>query len=280
MALVPAPHHALTALLTGRRVAVLTGAGCSTESGIPDYRGPETARRARNPAEYRELMSTPQGRRRYWARSAIGFARLSRAAPNPAHLALAALERAGAVTGVVTQNVDGLHRRAGSQRVVALHGSIHRVRCTLCATTSSRTELQTRLRALNPGWSALDAATAPDGDAVVEAPDGFVTPPCTRCGADALRPDVVLFGESVARPVVAAAWEIVHAADALLVVGSSLTVYSGLRFVRGAAQRQMPVAIVNRGPTRGDPLATLHVDDNAGAVLPALCADLLRSHAR
>jgi NAD-dependent SIR2 family protein deacetylase len=267
------------ALLRGRRIAVLTGAGCSTESGIPDYRGAGTPARARSPIRGRDLARDPMARRRYWARSMLGWERFAAAAPNAAHRALKDLETAGAITGLVTQNVDRLHHAAGSRRVIELHGALAEVRCIDCDAREPRADVQRRLRAHNPGFEdrvrrVRDVRAAPDGDAELP-PDvhaEFVLPTCIGCGGDRLRPDVVLFDETVARPVVDAAFATVEEAEALLVVGTSLTVYSGLRFVRRAAERATPVVIVNLGPTRGDALASLRIDSPAGRALPALAA--------
>lgn len=262
----------LRSLIDGKRVCVLTGAGCSTESGIPDYRGPETARRARNPIRFEQFVSDAAWRRRYWARSSVGWLRMASARPNPAHLALARLEAAGTVNGILTQNVDGLHTRAGSRRVIELHGSMERVVCLSCGAREPRANLQIRLERANPGWRPADAGglgIAPDGDADVDDTDGFVPVDCLRCGG-ALKPDVVFFGESVPRERVGAARAMQAAADVLLVVGSSLTVFSGYRFVKYAHAAGQPVAIVNLGPTRGDALATVCVEARAGELLPRL----------
>ncbi|MEM9863355.1 MAG: NAD-dependent protein deacetylase [Myxococcota bacterium] len=263
--------------LRGRRVGVLTGAGLSTDSGIPDYRGPETKRRARNPIQYRQFMKDPASRQRYWARAAIGWERFSGAAPNGGHVALAELERAGAITGIVTQNVDRLHQRAGSERVVELHGALAEVVCLHCGDVSPRSALQARLQALNPGWTATaqHAENLPDGDADVERTRDFRIVSCDRCGGP-LKPHVVFFGESVPKARVDAAWEIFDEADAILVVGSSLTVYSGYRFVRGAPARHKPVAILNLGETRGDTHAAVRLDAPATPALQAWARDALR----
>ncbi|UQA55260.1 NAD-dependent protein deacetylase [Polyangium aurulentum] len=266
--------RALADLLRGRRAVALAGAGMSTESGIPDYRGPETARRARNPMQARQFLAEPTARARYWARSMLGWPRIDAARPNDAHRALAALERSSALTGVITQNVDGLHQAAGSLRVVELHGALARVRCLDCGAHEPRKALQERLLAENPGWDAQAAPLAPDGDADLEAAlCTFRVPPCLACGG-VLKPDVVFFGENVPRHVVDAAWSLFDEADALLVVGSSLTVYSGFRFVRRAAERGIPVAIVNIGPTRGDEHAAVRVDARLGDLLPRLATAL------
>jgi NAD-dependent SIR2 family protein deacetylase len=260
--------QALATLLAGRRVAALTGAGCSTESGIPDYRGPGTRERARNPIQYRAFVGDPVARQRYWARSMIGWPRFSAASPNDGHHALARLERAGVLRGLITQNVDRLHHAAGNTGVIELHGALAEVVCLACGTIEPRAWLQARLALLNPGWDA-EAELAPDGDAELAAADGFRVADCLACGG-VLKPRVVFFGENVPRPTVDAAFAQVDGAGALLVIGTSLTVYSGLRFVRRAADRGIPIAICNLGPTRGDAFATLRVDGPLGAVLPAL----------
>ena len=261
-------------LLRGKRVVVLTGAGCSTDSGIPDYRGANTPPRKRPPIQHREFVDREPMRRRYWARSMLGWPRLSSAVPNAGHAALAGLERAGVVTGLITQNVDGLHHRAGSREIVELHGALRRVRCLACEAITSRDDLQARLLAANPEWRERPASddrrfeSAPDGDADLE--DALVADfrvvPCTECGGT-LMPDVVFFGGSVPRATLDAAWATFDRAEVLLVVGSSLTVFSGYRFVRRAAERSIPIAIVNRGPTRGDEHATLRLDAGAGETL-------------
>lgn len=265
----------LVYLLRGQRVVVLTGAGCSTESGIPDYRGPETRRRARNPIKYRAFVGQASARRHYWARSAIGWPRFKQAQPNDGHRALAQLEAAGLVHGIITQNVDRLHQVAGSERVVELHGALAEVRCLDCGHLGDRDVLQARMLVQNPGWQTRSAEVAPDGDAELstEATADFRVPECAACGG-VLKPNVVFFGENVPSETVDDAWRLFDACDALLVVGSSLAVYSGYRFVREAAARRHPVAIVNLGPTRGDDEAWVHVNGRSGRVLPALAEAL------
>jgi NAD-dependent SIR2 family protein deacetylase len=252
-------------------MVALTGAGCSTESGIPDYRGP--GRRLRTPMQHREFVEREESRRRYWARSTLGWPRLAAAKPNTAHEALAALEASGQLAGVITQNVDGLHHAAGSRAVVELHGAIARVRCLSCGEITSRAMLHRRLLAANPSFAtlAMTARTAPDGDAELpdEMVDGFLVAPCAACGG-VLMPDVVFFGGTVPRPTVDAAWGMFDQAELLVVIGSSLAVFSGYRFVRRAAERGVPIAIVNRGPTRGDAHAQLRLDARAGDLLPRL----------
>ncbi|MEQ9078695.1 MAG: NAD-dependent protein deacetylase [Sandaracinaceae bacterium] len=264
----------LAELLRERNVAVLTGAGCSTESGIPDYRGPETRRRARNPVKYRQFMRDPEARRRYWARAVVGWGRFAGKHPNAAHRALAALERSGHLRGLITQNVDRLHHAAGSRDVIELHGALAEVRCMGCDGIVSREELQSRLLAANPGWTSLHAEMAPDGDA--ELPPAvsarFELIDCD-CGGF-FKPNVVFFGESVPRPLVERAYAEVDAARVLLVIGSSLAVFSGYRFVKRAAQEGRPVALVNLGESRGDPHATLNVQARAGEVLPRVAEAL------
>lgn len=257
-------------LLADRPLVVLTGAGLSTDSGIPDYRGPQAP--ARMPMTYQEFVSGPEARRRYWARSHIGWSRMRSAEPNAGHRAVATL---GADL-VITQNVDGLHEAVGTPRLVALHGRIADVVCLSCRSTTTRSALQARLDAANPGWVQRHAAVAvrPDGDVALEQTAGFVVPPCA-CGG-ILKPDVVFFGENVPAPRVQLCYDAVEALassdGALLVAGSSLTVMSGLRFVRRAAKLGVPVVIVNRGETRGDPLATYKVDAGTSEWLGELAA--------
>lgn len=272
----------LLALLDGRRVAVLTGAGLSTDSGIPDYRGPDSP--PSNPMTIQQFTSDPVFRQRYWARNHIGWRHMDATVPNAGHRALAALERLGVVTGVITQNVDLLHSKAGSRVVVNLHGTYARVVCLACGHGIPRAALAEQLEALNPGFldraeAVGGIAVAPDADATVTATESFRYVDCPRCGG-MLKPDIVYFGENVAKDVVARAFSLVDDADALLVAGSSLTVFSGYRFVRHAAARAMPIAIVNRGPTRGDDLATVKVDSGCSEILTLLAGDLgcVRAH--
>lgn len=256
-------------LLRGRPLVVLTGAGLSTDSGIPDYRGPGSP--ARKPMTFQEFLSGPEARRRYWARSHLGWGRMRRADPNDGHLAVA---RLGAEL-VITQNVDGLHEQVGTPHLVALHGRIADVLCLDCRRTSPRERLQERLDALNPGWHERHSTVRinPDGDVELEDTDGFEVPACEACGG-VLKPDVVFFGENVPKERVERCYAAVEAlaeqSGALLVVGSSLTVMSGLRFVRRAAALAVPVVIVNRGQTRGDPLATYAVESGCTEFVTAL----------
>lgn len=265
----------LVSLLRGRRLVALTGAGCSTESGIPDYRSP--GRVAHTPIQHDAFMKRPDVRRRYWARASLGWDRFRAAQPNAAHHALAALERGGVLAGVITQNVDRLHHAAGSQRVVELHGALHDVHCIGCGAWEARDEVQARLLASNPGWpGAEDALQRPDGDAELgsEAILGFRLVGCRACGG-ALKPGVVFFGGSVAEETVADAFALLDEAEALLVVGSSLTVYSGFRFVRRARERALPVAVLNIGPTRADDVVDVKWTVQLGTGLPRLAAALL-----
>ena len=249
-------------VLAGRRWLVLTGAGVSTDSGIPDYRGPGSV--ARSPMTYQEFLGSEASRRRYWARAHVGWSRMSGAQPNATHRWLAA--RQDALTGLITQNVDTLHERAGHRGVIDLHGRIDRIRCLDCGDATQRAALHERLDALNPGWSAREAVVLPDGDVALEATETFVLADCAGCGGR-LKPDVVFFGESVPKDVVARCFALAEEAEALLVLGSSLHVMSGLRFVRHAAKRGIPIVIVNRGATRGDDLATVKVDHGVAETL-------------
>ncbi|HEX2166045.1 MAG TPA: NAD-dependent protein deacetylase, partial [Longimicrobiales bacterium] len=259
-------------------IVVLAGAGCSTESGIPDYRGTGAPRR-RAPVQYQEFVRSASARARYWARSSIGWPRMRAAQPNAGHRALARMEQCGHIAGLITQNVDGLHHAAGSRRVVELHGSLAAVRCIECGAAVDRETFQQALLALNAGWPPLvradGIASAPDGDA--EIPDAmlesFRVPECEAC-AGIMKPHVVFFGENVPASVVGQAWSVFEDGDVLLVIGSSLTVYSGRRFIYRACRDGVPIAIINRGPTRADDVAAAKVDSALGAVLPAL-ADAL-----
>src|SRR5271163_4461177 len=267
----------LVALLAGRRIAVLTGAGISTDSGIPDYRGPDSP--PSNPMTIRQFTSDPVFRQRYWARNHVGWRHMDNTRPNAGHRAVAALEHAGVVTGVITQNVDLLHTKAGSRNVVDLHGTYAQVICLSCGDTMSRVALAEQLEALNPGFIERAAAVgglavAPDADAVVADTSSFGYLDCPRC-AGMLKPDIVYFGESVSKDTVARAYSLVDQAEALLVAGSSLTVFSGYRFVRHAVAQGVPVAILNRGRTRGDELATVKVDGGCSELLTLLATELV-----
>lgn len=266
----------LVALLAGRRAVVLTGAGISTDSGIPDYRGPESP--PSNPMTIGQFRGDPLFRQRYWARNHVGWRQIAAALPNAGHRALATLERAGVVGGVITQNVDLLHTRAGSRSVVNLHGSYARVVCLSCGHAMSRVVLAEQLEALNPGFIERTErvggiAVAPDADAVVTDTASFHYLDCARC-AGILKPDIVYVGENVSKERLAQAYSLVDNAQALLVAGTSLTVYSGYRFVRRAAAIGIPVAIINRGCTRGDQLATVRLDGGCSELLTLLAGTL------
>ena len=250
------------------RVAVVTGAGVSTASGIPDYRDRNGNWKHTRPVQYADFVSRPEVRQRYWARSFAGWGRIANARPNPAHKALATLEAAGKVDTLITQNVDGLHHRAGSRRVIDLHGRLQTVRCMGCGKCICREQWQVQLAAANPSWHSDTDYFAPDGDAQLQDEDvsDFMTPDCETCGSF-VKPDVVFFGENVPKDRVASAFEALDRAEALLVVGSSLMVYSGYRFARRAAENGKPIAIVNRGRTRADDVATLKIDADCGAIL-------------
>lgn len=262
--------EAVASLLRGRSWVALTGAGMSTDSGIPDYRGPTSVRAT--PMQFGEFVGSRAAQQRYWARSYLGWRQIGHAEPNAGHRALVELESSGLV-GVLTQNVDGLHTEAGSRTVINLHGEIWAVVCLDCGDRSSRLELQARLAALNSGLIAEPvlehAELRPDGDAVVEDWSSFSLADCLVCGGR-LKPDVVFFGESVPKPRVQSAYDLVDDGDVLVVLGSSLTVMSGLRFVRHRWKRAQPTVIVNRGATRGDEFATLKMDAGCSETLRAL----------
>lgn len=268
------PFGILIEILRGGGAVVLSGAGLSTESGIPDYRGPSGQARRGQPMTYQAFTGSAAARQRYWARSHLGWRHVAGAAPNAGHRAVAALQRHGLLGAIITQNVDGLHQAAGAGAVTELHGSLHRVVCLGCWRRTSRLGLDARLRAANPVWSPAAAAVNPDGDAALEDVDGFVVVDCEGCGG-VLKPDVVFFGENVPRDRVSACYDLVSSASALVVLGSSLTVMSGFRYVRHAAGLGIPVVIVNQGQTRGDELAVATLDAPLGAVLSAAERSLL-----
>lgn len=255
-------------LLRGGRFAILTGAGVSTDSGIPDYRGEGAP--VRQPMTVQQFLADERSRKRYWAGSHLGWRRFDGARPNAGHLAIAGLEADGLLDGVVTQNVDGLHLKAGSQHVVDLHGSMDKVRCLNCGQMFARTDIAARISAANPWLEAPDAVQLrPDGDVEVREVDAFVIPECTICGG-MLKPEVVFFGEVVPAPKFAAARALVAGADALVIAGSSLVVNSGIRLLQVATRRRLPVIIINRGETKGDGRATVKIDGGTSEALVAI----------
>ncbi len=268
------PEPVAKALRAGG-VLVLSGAGISTESGIPDYRGEDGSLRRHTPMTYQEFTASAQARRRYWARSHLGWRTFGRAKPNAGHRAVTAFGRHGLLAGVITQNVDGLHQAAGSRDVVELHGSLDRVVCLTCGRTGSRRDLARRLEEANAGFAPASSRLNPDGDADLtdEQVGDFSVVPCAVCGG-VLKPDVVFFGETVPAERVEHCRALVDGATSLLVLGSSLTVMSGLRFVRRAAEAGKPVLIVNRDPTRGDRHAVTRVALPLGPALTALATRL------
>jgi NAD-dependent SIR2 family protein deacetylase len=272
---VPDALATLAELIAAGDVVILGGAGLSTESGIPDYRGPTGLARGATPISYQDFVGAASARQRYWARSHLGWRHIARALPNPGHVAVAELEHRGLLGGIITQNVDGLHQAAGATQVVELHGSLDQVVCLGCGVLSSRDALDQRLRAANAGWDAQVGQLKPDGDAVVAASDieRFQVVDCEGCGG-LLKPDVVFFGENVPRPRVKQCYAMIDDASALLVLGSSLTVMSGYRFVRHAAKIAVPVAIINQGQTRGDAHAVMTLDVALGETLTALVTRL------
>ena len=279
MSIPMAPSAALSALdsavelLAGREIAVLTGAGLSTDSGIPDYRGEGAP--VRNPMTFAQYLSDTDYRKRYWAGSHLGWKRFASAGPNAGHSALAALESAGITNGVITQNVDGLHLRAGSQRVVDLHGSMDRVKCLTCGQFYARADIAARLTAANP-WLAHDDEIPlnPDGDVQIESYDDFVIPECSVCGG-VLKPDVVFFGEFVPVERFAEAAALVQRAEALVIAGSSLAVNSGIRLLDKATRRKLPVVIINRGVTKGDSRAAVKIEAGTSETLATLVERLV-----
>jgi NAD-dependent SIR2 family protein deacetylase len=258
-------------LLGGKQVLVLTGAGISTDSGIPDYRG--AGRVARHPLTFDDFMGSKQNQARYWARSYVGWSRVERAVPNPGHLALAAAENAGKLISIITQNVDGLHQKAGSNKVLELHGRLDRVLCTGCGDILSRPELDARISKLNPEVNRFqNVEFTPDGDAEVEVGKNFRVPDCGFCGAH-YKPDVVFFGEQVPLPRVEASEALVNQAEAILVAGTSLTVNSGLRLVKRSQKRGIPIVIVNQGDTKADPIANVKLSASTSNLLGAIFND-------
>jgi NAD-dependent SIR2 family protein deacetylase len=277
MAMAPdrAAYEGLVELLRGGNIAVLSGAGLSTESGIPDYRGSDGKRRV-TPMTYGEFVASPANRQRYWARSFVGWGWFAGAGPNDGHRAVADLQRLGLVRTIITQNVDGLHQKAGARDVLELHGNLDLARCLNCGETTQRAELAGRLREANPRFEGMVGEIRPDGDVVLadELVAGFHSPRCLVCASDLVKPDVVFFGESVPKPLVEQGLSHVEASSGLMVLGSSLKVMSGYRFVRRAAAIGIPVAIVTRGPSRGDEQATIRLDAPLGVTLSRMVKDL------
>jgi len=271
----PAPTTELDAaaeVLRGKRIAVLTGAGVSTDSGIPDYRGEGAP--PRNPMTFQQFLSDPAYRRRYWAGSHLGWRRFDGARPNDGHRTLAAMERDGVVNGVITQNVDGLHLRAGSQRVVDLHGTMDRVRCLTCGQTFARADIAQRIADANPWLDEPDSfELGPDGDVAFTQIDNFVTPVCTVCGG-ILKPDIVFFGEFIPTEKFVEATALVRSAGALIIAGSSLVVNSGIRLLDQATKQRMPVVVINRGETKGDSRATVKLNAGTSGTLAELAERL------
>lgn len=254
--------------LHGRTVAALTGAGVSTDSGIPDYRGAGAP--VRTPMTFQQFLANENSRKRYWAGSHLGWKRFDTAEPNSGHHALAELERAGIVNGVITQNVDGLHLRAGSLRVVDLHGTMDRVRCLACGQSYARASIAERIGRDNAWLDTPDAVElSPDGDVQIADVDAFLVPDCSVCGG-ILKPEVVFFGEFVPKDKFAEASALMQSADALLIAGSSLAVNSGIRLLEQAHRRRLPIIIVNRGTTKGDNRATVKIDAGTTETLIAL----------
>lgn len=270
-----ASYERLVELIRVGNVTVLTGAGLSTESGIPDYRGPDGQRKV-VPMTYGEFVASPANRQRYWAGSFVGWRRFAGAGPNDGHRAVVALQGLGLVRAIITQNVDGLHQLAGAQGVLELHGNLALARCLDCGETTSRAELAGRLLEANPRFEVVAGEVRPDGDVVLtdDAVASFHPPRCLVCQSDLLKPDVVFFGESVPKPLVAQCFSEVDASAGLVVLGSSLTVMSGYRFVRRAATAGIPVAIVTRGQSRGDEQATIRLDAPLGVTLSRIVQDL------
>lgn len=257
--------------LAGKKLFVLSGAGLSTDSGIPDYRG--EGRVARHPMTFDNFMGSHEAQVRYWARSFVGWSRISMAKPNPGHFAIARAESLGQVSRIVTQNVDGLHQAAGARKVIELHGTLGLVRCMKCGQSMTRTVMDVLLTDLNPTISKSETFEfSPDGDAEVDIAPGFRVPACPKCGG-VLKPDVVFFGENVPADRVTESMAALDAADALLVVGTSLAVNSGMRFARRAAQTDKPIVIVNLGPTKADQMALAKIEANTSLVLERLLID-------
>ncbi len=262
-----------------RSFVVLTGAGISTSSGIPDYRDSEGVRRGRQPMMFQEFLNAPEARRRYWARAMLGWPRVRVAQPNPAHEAIARLQQHDLISGVITQNVDALHDQAGSHDVVELHGSLHWVLCLDCRQRTERDIVQLTLVEQNPYLAGVDAVQAPDGDTLLDPAfeERFQVPHCPHCGGERMKPDVVFFGENVAPPTAAKAMQRVEDAQGLLVVGSSLMAFSAFRLSRAIKDQGKPLIAINLGKTRADDLLDLKIEASCEVLLPALAQRLLRA---
>ncbi|MFJ2710174.1 NAD-dependent protein deacetylase [Pseudomonas sp. NPDC087346] len=272
-------HHHLDMLsqaMANDDFLVLTGAGISTPSGIPDYRDSEGVRRGRQPMMYQEFLAAPESRRRYWARAMLGWPRVRQARPNAAHEALASLQSHGRISGLITQNVDTLHDQAGSQDVIELHGSLHRVLCLDCGQRSERDAIQQLMESQNPYLAGVDAVQAPDGDTLLDPAfeARFQTPRCPHCDGERMKPDVVFFGENVAQPTAARAMAAAESAGGLLVIGSSLMAYSAFRLCRVIADRGKPLMAINLGKTRADDLLSLKIEASCEHLLPLLTQHL------
>jgi len=276
----PADAHfdTLLNLMHSKSLVVLTGAGISTSSGIPDYRDSEGVRRGRQPMMFQEFLNAPEARRRYWARAMLGWPRVRVAQPNAAHQALATLQTHGIITGVITQNVDTLHDQAGSHDVVELHGSLHWVVCLDCRQRTERDVIQLTLEAQNPYLAGVDATQAPDGDTLLDESfeARFQVPHCPHCGGERMKPDVVFFGENVAPPTAAKAMAHIEQADGLLVVGSSLMAYSAFRLCRATVDQGKPIIAINIGKTRADDVLDLKIEASCEQLLPQLTEQLIR----
>lgn len=269
-------HHQLLNLLGNGHVVVLSGAGISTESGIPDYRGPSgSLQRNHQPMTYQTFLRDPFGRKRYWARSHLGWEYMSQVQPNAGHKAVADLEQAGFITGVITQNVDGLHQAAGSANVIDLHGRLDRVSCLGCGTTWPRSHIQQRLAHANTDWTAHSTTFNPDGDAELSETEvhSFNEVSCELCEG-IIKPDVVYFGENVPSARVEQSYDMVNSAKCLLVLGSTLTVFSGRRFALHAQKNSIPIAIINDGPTRADDIAQVKLESSLGSTLTSIVNSL------
>jgi NAD-dependent SIR2 family protein deacetylase len=272
-----APVEALFTLMAQKRFVVLTGAGISTPSGIPDYRDTDGVRRGKAPMMFQEFLGSPEARRRYWARAMLGWPRVRVAQPNAAHRALATLQSHGYIDGLITQNVDTLHDQAGSTDVVELHGSLHRVLCLDCGERIDRAAIQPLMEAQNPYLADVDAVQAPDGDTLLDPAfeSRFQLPHCPHCDGERLKPDVVFFGENVAPPTAAQALASVTHADGLLVVGSSLMAYSAFRLCKAISEQGKPLVAINIGKTRADELLDLKIEMSCEALLPELAERLV-----